>query len=61
MNMRERQIRINKNHQLRPATLRKCLAKAQRIVRKHVTPAVSLADELIAERREEARRESDPS
>ena len=34
--------------------------KAQKLVRKHVTPAVSLVDDLTAERREDAERESDP-
>jgi len=35
------------------------LAKAQQFVRKHVSAGTSLADELIAERRAEARREMD--
>lgn len=43
--------------ELRMTTLRQRLAKAQRLVRKHVPPTVSLADELIAERREAAKRE----
>ena len=34
------------------------IADAQRIVRLHVPPHVSLVEELIAERREAARRES---
>jgi bifunctional DNA-binding transcriptional regulator/antitoxin component of YhaV-PrlF toxin-antitoxin module len=38
--------------EVRIATLRRRLAKAQRIVRKHVPRSVSLVDELIAERRE---------
>ena len=38
-------------------TLQQRLAKAQRLVRKHVAPTVSLANELIAERREAARHE----
>jgi transcriptional regulator with XRE-family HTH domain len=33
------------------------LARAQRLVRKHVRPGISLVDELIAERREAARNE----
>jgi AbrB family looped-hinge helix DNA binding protein len=45
------------NEELRITTLRQRLAKAQRLVRKHVSPATSLVDELIAERREAARRE----
>jgi AbrB family looped-hinge helix DNA binding protein len=45
------------NQELRLTTLRQRLAKAQQLVRKHVAPTTSLADELIAERREAARRE----
>ena len=33
------------------------LARASELVRSHVPPTISLVDELIAERREEARRE----
>jgi len=36
------------------------LAKAQKLVRKHVAPTTSLVDELISERRKAARRESNP-
>lgn len=43
--------------ELRITTLRQRLAKAQQLVRKHVGPKISLVDELIAERREAARRE----
>jgi len=43
--------------ELRITTLRRRLARAQRLVRKHVKQGDSLADELIAERREAARRE----
>ena len=35
------------------------VARAQRLVRKYVKPGESLVDELIAERRAEARREND--
>jgi hypothetical protein len=35
------------------------LEKAQEFLRAHVPPGTSLSDELIAERREEARREFD--
>jgi hypothetical protein len=35
------------------------LSKVQRLVREQITSDISLVDELIAERREEARRESD--
>jgi AbrB family looped-hinge helix DNA binding protein len=45
------------NDELRITTLRQRLAKAQQIVRKHVPSTISLVDELIAERREAARRE----
>jgi AbrB family looped-hinge helix DNA binding protein len=45
------------NDELRITTLRKRLARAQAIVRKYVPANVSLVDELIAERREAARRE----
>ncbi|HEV2988566.1 MAG TPA: AbrB/MazE/SpoVT family DNA-binding domain-containing protein [Candidatus Angelobacter sp.] len=39
------------------ATLKRRIERVQRLVRKHVKPGVSLADELIAERREAARNE----
>ncbi|HEY6763886.1 MAG TPA: AbrB/MazE/SpoVT family DNA-binding domain-containing protein [Candidatus Sulfotelmatobacter sp.] len=45
------------NDELKITTLRHRLKKAQEIVRKHVPQTVSLVDELIAERREAARRE----
>jgi AbrB family looped-hinge helix DNA binding protein len=45
------------NDELRITTLRQRLAKAQRLVRKHVPADTSLVDELIAERREAAKRE----
>jgi AbrB family looped-hinge helix DNA binding protein len=45
------------NNELRITTLRQRLAKAQEIVRRHVPATESLVDELIAERREAARRE----
>jgi AbrB family looped-hinge helix DNA binding protein len=45
------------NNELRITTLRQRLAKAQQLVRKHVARTTSLVDELIAERREAARRE----
>jgi len=38
-------------------TLRRRIERAQRLVRKYVKPGVSLADELIAERRAAARKE----
>lgn len=45
------------NNELRLTTLRQRLAKAQQLVRAHVPATTSLADELIAERREAAKRE----
>jgi AbrB family looped-hinge helix DNA binding protein len=45
------------NNELRITTLRQRLAKAQQLVRKHVPATRSLVKELIAERREAARRE----
>jgi len=45
------------NEELRITTLRQRLANAQALVRSHVAPTKSLVDELIAERREAARRE----
>ncbi len=45
------------NNELRLTTLRQRLAKAQQLVRKHVASTTSLVDELIAERREAAKRE----
>jgi len=41
--------------ELRITTLKCRIERAQRLVRKHVKPATSLVDELIAERREAAR------
>jgi len=49
-------LRIEEN-ELRMTTLRQRLAKAQQLVRKHVARSTSLVDELIAERREAAKRE----
>jgi AbrB family looped-hinge helix DNA binding protein len=43
--------------ELRITTMKLRLERAQRRVRQYVKPGVSLADELIAERREAARRE----
>jgi AbrB family looped-hinge helix DNA binding protein len=43
--------------ELRITTLKRRLERAQRLVRKHVKPGTSLADELIAERREAGRNE----
>lgn len=43
--------------ELRISTLKRRIERAQRLVRQHVKPCTSLADELIAERREAAKRE----
>jgi AbrB family looped-hinge helix DNA binding protein len=43
--------------ELRITTLKRRLERAQRHVRKYVKPGTSLVDELIAERRREARNE----
>jgi AbrB family looped-hinge helix DNA binding protein len=45
------------NDELRITTLKRNIARAQRLVRKHVKQGTSLVDELIAERREAARNE----
>ena len=43
--------------ELRITTLKRRIEQAQRRVRRYVKPGVSLTDELIAERREAAKRE----
>jgi AbrB family looped-hinge helix DNA binding protein len=43
--------------ELRITTLQRNIKRAQRLVRKHVKPGVSLVDELLAERRKAARKE----
>ena len=43
--------------ELRITTMKRRLERARRRIRQYVKPGVSLADELIAERREAARRE----
>ncbi len=43
--------------ELRITTMKKRIERAQRMVRKYVKPGVSLVDELIADRRREARNE----
>jgi AbrB family looped-hinge helix DNA binding protein len=43
--------------ELRISTLKRRIERAQRLVRQHIKPGTSLVDELIAERREAARRE----
>ena len=43
--------------ELRITTMKRRLERARRRIREYVKPGVSLADELIAERREAAKRE----
>ena len=43
--------------ELRITTMKRRIERAQRLVRKYVKPGDSLVDELIAERREVAKRE----
>jgi AbrB family looped-hinge helix DNA binding protein len=45
------------DEELRITTMKRRIEHAQRLVRKYVKPGTSLVDELIAERREAARRE----
>jgi AbrB family looped-hinge helix DNA binding protein len=52
----EVELRVE-NDELRISTLRRNLERAQRLIRKHVKPGVSLVDELIEERRQAARNE----
>ena len=59
LDMKERLTTIEKNRRQRRANLHEQLVRTQQLVRKCVPRTVSLVDELIAERREEARRESD--
>jgi len=46
-----------KDDELRITTLKRDIARAQRLVRKHIKPGAALVDEFIAERREAARQE----
>ena len=43
--------------ELRITTMKRNIVRAQRLIRRHIKPGRSLADELIAERREAAGRE----
>lgn len=43
--------------ELRITTFKQRIERAKRLVRRHVKPGTSLVDELIAERREAAKRE----
>jgi AbrB family looped-hinge helix DNA binding protein len=47
------------DHELRLSTFSSRLKRAQERVKKYTTPGTSMVDELIAERREEARREEE--
>ena len=49
-------LRIEDN-ELRILTLKQRIERAQRLIRQHVKPGTSLVDELIADRREAAKRE----
>lgn len=49
-------LRLEDN-ELRITTLKHRVARAQRLVRKHIRAGVSLVDELIADRRKEAKNE----
>jgi AbrB family looped-hinge helix DNA binding protein len=49
-------LRLEKD-ELKITTPQRRIAKAQKWMRKHVADGISLSDELIAERREAARRE----
>jgi AbrB family looped-hinge helix DNA binding protein len=53
----EVELRIEED-ELRITTLRQNIARAQRLIRKHIKPGTSLAGELIAERRQAALDES---
>jgi AbrB family looped-hinge helix DNA binding protein len=57
INVGDEVVLLLDDHELRITTLRHRLARAQRLVRKHVKPGTSLADELLSERREAARNE----
>ena len=50
-------ILLMEDDELRITTMKRRLERAQRRIRRYVKPGVSLADELIAERREAAKRE----
>ena len=52
----EVELRVE-DDELRISTLRRNIERAQRLIRKHVKPGVSLVDELIEERRQAARDE----
>ena len=53
----ELELRVE-DQELRISTLRRNIERAQKLLRRQVKPGRSLVDELIAERRQAARRES---
>jgi len=57
INPRDEVVLRIEDDELRITTLKLRIARAQRLVRKYVKPGTSLVDELIAERREEDRKE----
>lgn len=57
INIGDEVVLLIQDDELRITTLKRRLERAQRLVRRHVKPGTSLADELIAERRESARNE----
>ena len=57
INVGDEVVLLIDDDELRITTVRHRLARAQRLVRKHVKPGTSLADELISSRREAARNE----
>jgi len=57
MNIGDEVVLRLEDDELRILTVKRRLERARQLVRKHVKPGTSLVDELIAERREAARRE----
>jgi vacuolar-type H+-ATPase subunit H len=50
---------MTENKKSKPKDIKKAIRRAQERVRRYVPEGVNLADELIAERRAEARREDE--
>jgi len=57
MNIGDEVVLRIEDDELRISTLKLRIERARRLVRRHVKPGTSLVDELIAERREAAKRE----
>ena len=57
--MREQHPHNNEKYGRQKMALRGRLPKVRELLLRHVPPTASLVDELLAERREEVRRESD--